>query len=331
MAADNNKNSASDEKGQAPAVQVGGGGNAAPVSPVHIDRKELFWTLLFVVVVLIGGLIVISKFHIGSKVYAQAAGHKVYKKEIEAIKVNNKSISDNTAATTLANKYLGQAMAQEQGITVSAADITAAHCPGQKTNPFGYQTCVNQLYFTKLGDKNEGIYKGKALIANFSRYIPYPSPLLEKEKALNPKIGDSAAIAADKAYAKAFITNLYNQIKSGKISFDQAIQMEHNDPQVGVKAYPSLAHSGTFNGRISQDSLISADSIRQKIANMKPGETTKPFAVVSGGSEPLAGDPTGETYFLVVKMDQVSGGHGKTSFDQELQQAKKKLGYKVNV
>lgn len=333
MATNTNKKSTLADDETASAVKVGDGkGTAAPRKPrpsLTIPHKKAV-AILVVIIVLIGAWAIFG-LNVGKKVYAQAAGHKIYKEDVEAIKAHNKSISDNAAATVLANKYLSQAMAKENNVRVTQADINAAGCPSQKTNPFGYQTCVNQLYFTKLGNNNEGIYKGKALITNFSRYIPYPSPLLEQEKALNPKIGDSAAIAADKAYAKAFITDLYNQIMSGKITFDQAIQMEHADPQVGEQAYPSLAHSGSFDGLISQDNLISANSIRQKITSMKPGEITKPFAVVSGGSKPLAGDSSGETYFLVVDMEQISGGHGKTSFDQELQQAKKKLGYKVNV
>lgn len=328
MVADSNKNSTPSKEES--VVKTGGDGPPPGAKLLlHINKKKILWIVLIVIVLVGGWLIATDKLHFGDKVYAQAAGHKIYKKEVEAIKVNNKSISDNTAATVLANKYLSQAMAKEQNVTISGSDIKAADCPSQKSNPFGYQTCVNQLYFTKLGNKNEGIYKGKALIANFSRYIPFPSPLLEKQKALNPKIGDPAAIAADKTYAKNFITDLYDQIISGKITFDQAIEMEHNDPVVGETAYPSLVHSGPFDGRISQDNLISAYSIRQKIAAMKPGEITKPFA--PSGPASLADDKTNETYFLVVKMDQVSGGHGNTSFDQQIQQAKKKLGYKVNV
>jgi hypothetical protein len=328
MVANNNKNSTPVEKDTEPVFRMGNDTSPSRGLLSLVNKRRISGALLIIILVG-GGWLIVTKVHFGSKVYAQVDGHKIYKKDIQVVKADNKSISDNAAATVLANKYLSQAMAREQNITIGTTDITAGNCPDQKKNPFGYQTCVNRLYFTKLGNENEGIYKGKAIVANFSRYIPFPSPLLEKQKALNPKIGDPAAIAADKAYAKSFITNLYDQIKAGKISFDQAIQMEHADPIVGEQAYPSQPHSGPFDGKISQSNLISADSIRQKIANMKPGEITKPFA--PSGPPSLAPDHTRETYFLVVDMEQITGGHGKVSFDQEIQQAKKKLGYKINV
>lgn len=326
MATETKKESASQD---ASHIAVGDGGK-------HISYRQKFkrlarqaaFLIIMLAVLAVAGILIRNVLH-GSGVYAQAAGHKIYKSDVQKIKGGNKSINDHDAATVLADMYLSQAMAKQNSVQVSQADIAAASCPDQKANPYGYQNCLNEVYFTKLSDNNEGLYTGKFLVANFSRYVPYESPLLDEQKKLNPKIGDKAAIAADKAYAQQFITNLYNQIKAGKISFDQAIAMEHNDPVVGEKAYPSQAHSGAFNGRLSQINLLSAMSIRQKLRNIKPGETTMPFAVPVSASS--SNGSLQDAYYLVVKMDNVSGGHGKVDFQQELQQAKKKLGYKVNV
>ncbi len=293
------------------------------------NKKKLLIFLLFALIIAIGWGLIGGNIHIGKKVYAQAAGHKIYKKDVQDIKGGKKSISDHDAATVLADKYLAQAMAKENNVTVSQNDISEAGCPNQKTSPYGYQNCVNQVYFTKLTENNEGVYKGKLLVANFSRYLPYQSPLLAEQKMLNPNIGNQADIAADKAYAQSFITNLYNQIQAHKITFDQAIEVEHNDPVVGEPAYPAQSHSGPFDGRISQVNLLAANSIRQKVIHIKPGQTTKPFAVPVSASS--TDNSMQDSYFLVVEMDQISGGHGTTSFQQELQQAQKKLGYKVNV
>lgn len=331
MAVDNKTNSSSDAKDAEPAVvKTGGDGSPQPLSP--LSKKRVLLSLFVVVIIAVAAGLIISKPNFGPKVYAQVGDHKIYKKDIQSVKANNKSVSDHDAAAVLADKYLSQAMAQKQQLTVSQSDIAAAGCPSQKANPYGYQICVNQVYFTELANKNAGAYKGKYIMASFSRYVPYQSSLLAEQKQFNPKLGDPTAIAADKAYAKAFITGLYNQIKAGTISFDQAIQMEHNDPVLGEQAspYQNQPHSGTFDGPLSQYNAFSAPSLKPKLASMKPGETTKPFVVRVSDS---ASDPssTAESYFMIVRLDKVSGGHSKVDFPQALQQAKQKLGYKVNV
>jgi len=327
MATDTETKPESKANDQAPDIKVGGDSRSSLQKVTGFRLNRTGKTVLLVVLIAVAAWFL--RGHIGPKVYSQAAGHKIYKSDIQKIKTGSKSISDHDAAAVLADKYLAQAMAEQNNVTVSQTDIDNAGCTAQKANAYAYQNCVNQLYFTKLSDNNEGVYKGKFLVANFSRYIPYQSPLLDEQKKLNPKIGDTAAMAADKAYAKSFITNLYNQIKAGKISFDQAIAMEHKDPVVGEQAYPTQTHSGQFDGRLSQINLLAAQSIRKKVTNIKQGETTRPFVVPVSASS--TNDSLQDSYYLVVQMDQVSGGHGKVSFEQELQQAKKKLGYKINV
>ncbi len=302
----------------------------------HLKGRFIVIGLAAVAVIVL--LLIAHPAHIGQKVYAEAAGHKIYKKDLQSLQIVNgkkTNITDHQAATVLADKYLTEAMAKQQGVTVSQADIVTAYGQSidsqKKTNPYGYQNLVNQLYLTELDNHNAGVYKGKLLVANFSRYVPYQSGLLPEQQKARPLLGNPTAIAQDKQYAKTFITNLYNQIKDKKITFDQAIQMEHNDPAVGEKSYYSTQqHSGSFNGPLKQIGLLVARSIRSRIASMKPGQLSQPFVVRASNS---ATDPnsTAESYFLVVRMDKISGGHNGMSFQLELAQAKKHYGYKVNV
>lgn len=301
----------------------------------HIIRW-LVWAVLIIVVAGLAALI-ISKLHPGQKVYAEAAGHKIYKKDIQSIELaagKKTKVTDHQAAKLLADKYLLEAMAKDKGVKITQADIVATYGSGinlQKvTNPYGYQNLVNQLYMTRLSNHNRGNYTGKLLVANFSRYVPYHSALLPKQKAETPKLGDPAAIAKDKQYAQTFITSLYDKIKAKKITFDQAIQMEHNDPVVGEKGYPTQQHSGPFNGPLEQIGLLAARSIRSEITSMKAGQFSKPFVVRSSDSL-TDRKSTAESYFLVVRMDKASGGNSDMTFQQELAQAKKHFGYKVNV
>lgn len=338
MAADNKQQSASDKETLS-TVKVGGE-QAKPARPFprpKIDKKSLLYILL-IIVVLVSGWIFISKtFHIGEKVYAQAAGHKIYKQDIDNLVGSTKGVNDHQAATVLANKYLTEAMAKEAKITVSNQDIVAQYGPSindQKVhNKFVYQDKVNNVYFDKLLAYNAGLYKGKLLAANFSRHIAFQSPFLALQKASDPLMGSPAAIAADKKYAQDFITKLYNQVKAHQITFDQAIQAEHNDPVVGLKAYQTLPHSGPFdtaNVYLGANALIAPQSIQPKISNMKAGQLSTPFAVSVNNSLTSRGNTT-ESYYLVVQMDSTIGGHSGLSYDQYLTQAKEHLGYKVYV
>ncbi len=280
-----------------------------------------------------------KELHVGEKVYAQAAGHKVYKKEIDDLINGSKTVTAHKAAVVLADKYLTEAIAEQHHVTVTKAEIKAyvrenyhENDPARQIQPSSYvrQALVNQLYFTKLAAENVGNYKGKLLIANFGRNIPYQSSILSEMKADNPKLGNPSAIAADKQYALKFITRLYKQVKAKKITFGQAIQMEHKDPVVGEKAYPTQTHSGLFDGPLSQNNALAVKSIRGKLQSIKLHKLTPPFAVKTQNSA-YNKKSTVETYYLVVWLDSRSGGDSNLSFLQELAQAKKQLGYKVNV
>lgn len=336
MATDTKNESAPQEVSPSPTTGDGGSRQLNFSYKQEFKRlaKQAVLLLIFLLVLIGLGVLLRNVSHIGQKVYAQAAGHKIYKQDVKKLIGDNKNVSDHDAAKILADKYLTEAMAKQYGITVTDEDVQNAYkgidIKQLKTkNPYGYQNLVNETYFAKLSASNEGVYKGKLLVAHFSRYVAYQSPLLAERKAQNPNLGNQAAIAADKKYAQDFITNLYNQIKAGKITFDQAIQMEHNDPVVGEKAYPSLSHSSTFDGPLSQIDLLNAYTIYQKVNAIKPGQTTGPFVVRVSSS--MYDGSTAESYFLVVRLDSRSGGDGSMDFQQALAQAKQKLGYKVYV
>jgi hypothetical protein len=217
---------------------------------------------------------------------------------------------------------------------VTDKDIESAYGSSinqQKTqNKYAYQSRVNELYYTKLQENSQGVYKGYLLVGQFSRNIELkPQP---KDPAYPTNIGNPAAIAADKQYAKDFITNLYNQVQAHKITWDQAAAMEKADPQIGTNMYPSLSHSGPFDtSKYINSSVLVPSSALQQIQKLKSGQTSKPF-VVTVTSTVGDDNKTFESYYLVVRMDHSSGGGNATmSFVQELTQAKKKLGYKVYV
>lgn len=319
-------------KNQANANLVGTQENAltVPKNP-KANKKPLYIALIICVLVAAIGTVLVYN-HNKGKLYAEVAGHKIYKKDVDNIRKGSQGVSEQDATAVLANKYLSETLAKEKNVTISDAEIEKAiGSDAQKLKteqPYAYQNQVNQLYMEKLAAQNQGIYKGKLLVAHFSRYVPYQSALLAEDKAVNPKIGDPAAIAADKQYAKSFIDNLYNQISSGKLTFDQAIEKEQQDPTIGKNAYETLTHSGSFDTSNLAGNLLAPESAQEQISKLKPGETSKPFIVRVPSSD--SDNSTAESYYLIVQMDsRQGGGNNKQDFDSYLSQAKKRLGYKI--
>ena len=295
-----------------------------------VNRKPLYIVGGIILLLVIGSWLIMGA-KIGQKVYAEAAGHKIYKDEIDAVKTGSNNVSDHEAAIVLADKYLSEALGDERGVTVTDQDMIAEYGPDvvkQKDVPFAWQNKRNELFFVKLNQANQGVYGGKLLIANFSRNVAIDSPTLQEKKAQNPDIGNPAAIAADKKYAKDFITKLYNQLKNKQITWDQAIAAEHADSVVGEAGYPTQTHSRSFDGPLSDYATLSSASVADKIKALKPGELMKPIAVRAMSN--LDTGETAEVSWLVVQMDAVKTGTGG-DFQQYITTAKKQLGYKINV
>lgn len=308
-------------------------------SPTFLNRyntkgnKRKLLALGMVIIVAAGGFAAWSifgdKFEGNKKVYAQAAGHKVYEQDVRDLIGNTPNISDHDAAQVLADKYLTEALAKEQGISVGTQELEQKYpeVKEQKDNKYAYQNKLNKVYFSKLQAHNNGVYKGKLLITHFSRHVEF-KPVLPEDKHNDPKLGDAQSIAQDKKYAEDLINRLYNDINSKKISFDEAIKIEQNDPKVGVKSYPTLPHSSSFDSTYVVNPILNVASIKKQISGLKAGETTKPFVVSVENS--LDGKSTAESYFLIVQMDESFAGVG-ADFEQYVDEAKKRLNYEVNV
>lgn len=340
MATETKQQSASPDNNDTAEIKVGGdikpAGSRGPrklkLKPSRSIAKKVFIGLVVLVIIAAGFWLLYGKsHHLGEKVYAQAAGHKIYKQDVQDLIGKNKGISDHDAAEILADKYLYEAMAKQHGITVTDKDIQDAYGSSidqQKTqNKYAYQSRVNDLYYEKLQNDNQGVYKGYLLVAHFSRNIalqPQGQETLQHTNVGNPK-----AIAEDKKYAKDFITNLYNKIKAHQITWDQAAAMEKADPRIGTNMY-SLTHSGPFDTSKFTNSLILAPSALQQVRKLKNGQISKPFVVTVTTTVGSSNDSF-ESYYLVVRMDHSSGGGSDVNFLQEIDQAKQKLEYKVYV
>lgn len=309
---------------------------SALVKKPNLKNKKTLLAIFIIIFLIVGGWFVLVKknsLNNSGKVYAEAAGHKIYKKEVDELINGDQGITEHEAAQVLADKYMTEALGKEQGVTVSDKELIDQYGKGikkQKTeNKYAYQNKLNQLYFLKLRYQSSGIYKGKFLMANFSRHIPFKSPLLKEDKAADPLLGNPKVIRQDKKYAQDLITGLYNDINSKKITFDQAIKIEQNDPVVGTDVYPTLSHSGSFDSSKEGGGPFNISALKESGQNIQPGQMTKPFAVKV--SDSVDGDSTTESYFLVIRLDSASGGNNVGNYQQYIDKAKERLGYGVYV
>jgi hypothetical protein len=302
---------------------------------IRTKKKAVLSILIILGLLFIGWMFFGDRVGQDGKLYAQVAGHKIYEQDVKDLIGNNENINDHDAAKVLADKYLTEELGEEQGVSLSSKEIVAEYGDSIKAqennNKFAYQNKVNKLYFKKLADYYQGSYKGKLLVAHFSRNIALKTPLLKEQKMLNKTLGDPTAIARDRKYAKNFITSLYDQIQSKQISFDEAIKREHQDSVVGKRAYMALPHSGVFDTSkpLDTNGLIESLGVKDQINSIKSGQTSEPFVVkITGVAE---NDSSAESYFLVVRMDHASGGQNNMSFSQYLEQSKRKLVYEIYV
>jgi hypothetical protein len=337
----NNKNSVSSEGSSLPAAKVGDGGR--PVRDKGLKLRRLPKKVIFIFIIAIVGIIIVvlavnhHKPGQSQEIYAEVAGRKIYKKDVTDLIGTTQGITVHQGAVVLADKYLTEAMANQAGITISDNDVKAKFGDSvvrqRDTNRYLYQSDLNSIYFDKLSAYNTGLYRGQVIVANFSRHIAFQSPFLGIQKATDPLMGNAAAVAQDKRYASNFITDLYNQIKAHKITFDQAIQKERSDLQLGMQAYQTLPHSGSFdtsNVYLPATALVLPQSIKGKIHGMKAGQISAPF-VVSVNNSLTKKNVMTDSYYLIVKMDSTKGGSSSLTYAQYLSQAKQELGYKIYV
>jgi hypothetical protein len=304
----------------------------APFQLLRHRKRYVLYAIVLVVVLIGGWLFIKQTFHIGEKVYAQAAGHKVYKQDVKDLIGDTKGVSDHQAAGALADKYLLEAMAKEQSVKITDKDIQQQYgqnitAKDRKDPSYEYQQAVNNAYMAKMKAKYNGVYKGDLLVGHFDRYIPAFDVSAAYKKVV-PQMGDPKAIEADKEYAKNFLTKLYNEIQGHKITWKQAIQAEHKDRRLGEVVYPSLSHSDSFDTSKGTVTLFDAPVAQAKVSALKAGETSKPFEVFIYNPNLKK---TYSTYYMVVHLNYKYGGHVKGFFQEYLVSSKKKFDYQVNV
>lgn len=249
--------------------------------------------------------------------------------------------SENQIRSLVMNYWLYQLAAKEYGVQVNdqeAVDYIKNQTTNVKPAPVleinnqyvRYRAYVG-LWQARLTTIISTPRSGAYVLAHFDQNIVQATPQL---KALSKEKYD-ALLAADKKYATDFINGVSDKLKAGSINFDQAMELEKNDPKIGVKALPTAAHSSAFgktNQSVATDGandLSKSPQIEDKIKSMKSGETSAPFVIkVQTGAN--LDSPMVDGIWVIVKLDaDGSAGQQFDNLNAALQYIKQKYGYEI--
>lgn len=173
---------------------------------------------------------------------------------------------------------------------------------------------------------------GRFIVANFDKNF---DKSLNSVKSLTEE-EHKAIMKQDKDYATDFINKLYKDIKSSKITFDQAMERERKDPKLGEKAISASFHSDSFNKQkdnktiqVSSITITGNPEIYEKIKDLKAGEMSEPFYFKSQ-SGPAEGSPRVDSAWMIVIVDEVHNTGPQFDNVLEAQQYfKQKYGYEL--
>lgn len=297
--------------------------------------KVVIGAVTIVVVLLI---VVIKQNFPEQKIFGRVGDHTIYQSEVDETLEGSSGVSQEKVLAALMDKWLFVAIAKDQGISVSEEEINQKYLSrgGGKPSSLGGKyikvAAERDVYKDKLQEALNGYYKGRFITARFDEHLPIIGAPVVRGK---PKPSDAQReqlIREDKAYAEKLINDISQKLKTDQITFDQAMEIQRNDPKLGVKAQPTSPQSGPFNTNIIESYIttILAQSEPQTIlSSLKVGDFSEPFI----GKIPL-GDakdaPMAEGAWIIVQLDESKKKiDGFDNFDDLVTSYKNKIGYKV--
>lgn len=212
--------------------------------------------------------------------------------------------------------------AQDENVTLSSQEQEAEEI--RISGKPAANDCVTiQARVNLLAEKiGQNIYKfrqGKFIVVNFGFYnkSPYPLPQLQNEEERQKNL------EKERAYADQLVKSVYQQIKNGELSFEQAMEKVQQDPSVGLNSvYSTAPQTGPFTAKDYNErrGLSNLETVRQKIDLLSAGQFSEPFVL-----QIQLGDPEihGQEYktpvdssWIVAKVDRI--GKGETGNPEQL-------------
>ncbi len=291
-------------------------------------NRRVIWLWLavgLVIALAVGGYLAYQR-----TIYGRVGSHFVTKSQVAKVVSASPIFKTQEVGDAYMDMYLYQELAKDYKVSVSQSEIDT-----EMTNRTGLKDPYNKDFLTvaitrdllqqKIQEKVAGYYKGKFVLANFDRYIPYG----DNAGPDNPVAGRTQRIAADRAYAQAFSGYIYDQLVANKLTFDQAVEQEHNDSRLGHIALPTSLHSGDFNtadSTLPSTSLLSSTEVMSVLKSTKVGSFSLPV-IAKIDSSAVENAPRVDGKFIILLVQDASTKSDK-SFDEVVSAKKKQVGYK---
>ncbi len=202
------------------------------------------------VTLVVGSVVFILKPQLFPKAYGKVGNYVARAPEVEAMIKQNQNLDTYAAVTVLLDLHLFRQVASKLGLNVTDEEVTK-----ELQKRLGKSKLWDKLHLSavaetqllrdKLALRVAGNTRGRVVIIHFEQhfYVYGRGDLRPGEtEARRPQY-----IAADRAAADALKDSIYQKLQNKTISFDQAMQMELDDPKVGPKVIPTTVHSRTFN------------------------------------------------------------------------------------
>lgn len=251
----------------------------------------------------------ITKSDFNAKVYSQEFAGTLSDpretSESEKVKFLNELVEEKIAAIEAAknNVKISEAeaikIAAERGVNInemSGDQITVA-----------LKNLLSSLIKEKVRQKVEIVKTGEYVLFRFDKYYKYGPIDIKGE-------GEQSKIDTQKAYAKRLADKTYTDIKSGKITFKQAVARVNSDPVISGKAFEPLRANifGDFGDieyteRLSYFDEKSYSGFLEAVSKLKADGISEPILVKGYPSDTTQGDMS-DIFYAIVKVDKVTGG-----------------------
>ncbi len=247
--------------------------------------------------------------HPSQKIYGQVGSYVATQNEVDSLTKSYNLINRDKAIDTLLELNLYRQSASSLGIKVSSADIQKElQKRTGKADPYGrvylLAAIESDMLKNQLTVRISGNTQGRMVVINFNQHLPYADFNVLQPGEVESK--HSQYIAADRVTADALKDLIYGKLKSKSVTFDQAMQMERDDPKIGVKSLPTSVHSDSFNTADTANGLgemVNVPQLAKLIQETKTGTFSEPQVLqVSTGPSDTA--PKADGLWVIINVDQ---------------------------
>ncbi len=268
-----------------------------------IVYDKIFLATSAVVMVFIWGLVVFNVFFASSKnVLAEVGREKIYRQDLNeqiygrlfegsVLKPSNISKEEKeNLLNQLIEWKIVELEAKKRGISASEEEIEerivkdleswTEYTDEQKS--ITRKTTRNFILKEKVKEKVLGWREGEYILLHIDRHLESELGTSKEQKELEDQ-GREERIKEEKDYAFKLANSLYEQIISGKIKFEDAIEVANEDQKVGADSFAprNVLRGGEFTREEWEvGSLITGFSdFRQKALEIKVGDISQPFMI----------------------------------------------------